>query len=242
MLELRNLVAGYSDTVVLRDVSLWLPPASVVALLGPNGAGKTTVLRVASGLLRPTSGRILVDDQDVTTVPADRLVTERGIVLVPEGRGIFPRLTVRENLRLQALGIADSEAIERAVEAFPRLGERLGQVAGTMSGGEQQMLAVARAYVQRPRFVLLDEVSLGLAPLIVDEIFDFLTRLTKQGVGLLVVEQYVTKALALADWVYILNRGEIAFAGEPAELEEGDVFDRYLGLETGAKRYGSDRR
>jgi branched-chain amino acid transport system ATP-binding protein len=232
MLELRGVVAGYSGTTVLREIDLSVPDGSVVALLGANGAGKTTLLRVASGLLRPSSGVVLIDEQDVTGRRPHELV-RRGICLVPEGRGIFGPLTIRDNLILQSPRGKETESIEKAVSAFPRLGERLNQTAGTMSGGEQQMLALARAYVQSPKVVLLDEVSMGLAPKVVDEIFDFLKRLSRQGVSLLLVEQYVTRALAAADYVYLLNRGQVAFAGEPSELEGDDVFTQYVGADLG---------
>ena len=228
MLELRNVVAGYGTTRVLRDVCLTVPDGAVVALLGANGAGKTTLLRVAAGLLRPESGRLSINGNDVTGSPPHKLV-ERGVCHVPEGRGIFGSLTVRENLLVQSRKGEEREAVEKAASAFPVLGNRLDQVAGTMSGGEQQMLALARAYVQRPTMVLLDEVSMGLAPRIVDEIFEFLRLLAAQGASLLLVEQYVTKALALADYVYLLHRGEIAFAGEPGELDGTDLFARYMG-------------
>jgi branched-chain amino acid transport system ATP-binding protein len=231
--QLERIVAGYGGSTVLRDVSITVPDHSVVALLGSNGAGKTTLLRVASGLLRPTSGQIEIDGQDVTGMAPHQLVAH-GVCHVPEGRGIFPNLTVRENLLVQAPRGEQSSAIDRAVSAFPRLGERLSQVARTMSGGEQQMLALARTYVQRPRIVLLDEVSMGLAPKIVDEIFEFFALLRNEGVSLLLVEQYVVRALEIADVVYLLNRGEVAFAGDPGELEGEDVFSRYVGAEVGA--------
>jgi len=232
VLELQGVVAGYGATTVLRGVDLTVPDGVVVALLGANGAGKTTLLRIASGLLHPTSGRLLVDGEDVSRAAPSSLV-RRGVCHVPEGRGVFAPLTVRENLLLQAPRGEESVALDRAVSAFPRLGERMGQVAGTMSGGEQQMLALARAYVQHPKVVLLDEVSMGLAPKVVDEIFDFLGLLSGQGVSLLLVEQYVTRALAAADYVYLLNRGEVAFAGEPGELEGEDVFTQYVGADIG---------
>ncbi|HVU72888.1 MAG TPA: ABC transporter ATP-binding protein [Mycobacteriales bacterium] len=232
MLKLDSITAGYAGTTVLRDVDLVVPDASVVALLGANGAGKTTLLRVASGLLRPTSGTLTLDGADVTRLTPHELVA-RGICHVPEGRGIFPSLTVRDNLILQSAKGEESQSIERAVSAFPRLGERLSQVAGTMSGGEQQMVALARTYVQHPTVVLLDEVSMGLAPKIVDEIFAFLELLRGQGASLLLVEQYVTRALAAADYVYLLNRGEVAFAGEPSELDDADVFASYVGADVG---------
>ena len=233
MLVLDGITAGYGDTVVLRHVHLAVPAGRVVALLGANGAGKTTLLRVASGLLPPRTGRLVVDGVDRTGAAPETLAGA-GVCHVPEGRGVFPSLTVRENLRLYSRPGDEGAALDRAVDAFPRLGERLNQVAGTMSGGEQQMLALARAYLGQPRFVLLDEVSMGLAPRIVDEIFEFLGRLAAEGAALLLVEQYVTKALALADHVYTLARGQIAFAGEPAELAGEDVFASYLGTEVGA--------
>jgi branched-chain amino acid transport system ATP-binding protein len=221
--------AGYGDTTVLRDVSLVVPPSSVVALLGPNGAGKTTLLRVVSGLLRAQAGRLILDGTDVTRYSPHRLAA-LGVCHVPEGRGIFRSLTVRDNLRLQAPVGEQDEAIERASSVFAKLGQRLDQVAGTLSGGEQQMLSLARAYVQRPRVVLLDEVSMGLAPNIVDEIFVFLKRLAAEGASLLLVEQYVTRALEIADYVYILNRGSLAFAGEPSELSSEEIFQQYVGV------------
>jgi branched-chain amino acid transport system ATP-binding protein len=228
MLVLESVEAGYAGTAVLRGVNLVVPPSSVVALLGANGAGKTTLLRVASGLLHPTGGRVLLDGQDVSRKSPHQLV-EHGVCHVPEGRGVFPALTVRENLILQSSPGQETDAVDKAVSAFPKLGQRIGQVAGTMSGGEQQMLALARAYVQSPRYVLLDEVSMGLAPKIVDDIFEFLAVLAEEGASLLLVEQYVTRALEIADYVYLLNRGEVAFAGEPAELDGTDVFLAYVG-------------
>jgi branched-chain amino acid transport system ATP-binding protein len=232
MFSLDNIVAGYAETTVLRGVSLTVPDSSVVALLGPNGAGKTTLLRVASGLLRPTAGTMTFDGVDVTGYRPHQLAG-RGVCHVPEGRGVFPSLTVRENLSLQA-GSGGKDGLAKAVEAFPRLGERLSQTAGTMSGGEQQMLALARSYIANPKVMLLDEVSMGLAPKIVDEIFEFLGRVAHEGASLLLVEQYVTRALALADYVYLLNRGQVAYRGEPSELQDEDVFARYLGTEVGA--------
>jgi branched-chain amino acid transport system ATP-binding protein len=228
MFALEGICAGYAGTRVLRGVSLRVPSASVVALLGPNGAGKTTLLRVASGLLTPTSGRVLVDGQDLTGATPHRLVAH-GICHVPEGRGVFPSLSVRDNLEVQARPGTERDAVERAVSAFPRLGERMAQQAGTLSGGEQQMLALARAYIQKPAVVLLDEVSMGLAPKVVDEIFAFLAVLAAEGTSLLLVEQYVARALAAADYVYLLNRGEIAFAGEPTELDADALAEQYVG-------------
>jgi branched-chain amino acid transport system ATP-binding protein len=228
VLFLDGIAAGYGGVPVLRGVTLAVPPSSVVALLGPNGAGKTTLLRVASGLLRATGGRVLLGGEDVTRRPSQDLVA-RGVCHVPEGRGVFPTMSVRDNVLLQARPGQESEALERAVSAFPKLGQRLNQIAGTMSGGEQQMLALARAYVQSPSVVLLDEVSMGLAPKIVDEIFEFLRTLAANGTSLLLVEQYVTRALEAADYVYLLDRGAVSFAGEPGELDSAAIFASYLG-------------
>jgi branched-chain amino acid transport system ATP-binding protein len=228
MLELQNVTAGYEGHTVLRDVSIKVPDDSVVALLGPNGAGKTTLLRVASGLLVASSGRLVLDGEDVTGASTDQLA-RRGVCHVPEGRGVFPTLSVRDNLRLQAPVDLDAAMIDGLGEVFPRLIERLDQTAGTMSGGEQQMLALAHAYVASPTVVLLDEVSMGLAPRIVDEIFVYLRDLAARGVALLLVEQYVARALALADYVYILRKGRIEFAGEPNELGGQAILASYLG-------------
>ena len=236
MLELEGISAGYGTTTVLRDVHLTVPDSSVVALIGANGAGKSTLLRVASGALRPWSGRILLDDADLTARPPHRFAAA-GICHVPEGHGVFAPLSVRDNLLLFSRKGQERAALERAVDAFPDLGARLNQPAGTMSGGQQQMLALARAYVSGARVILLDEVSMGLAPIIVDHIFEFLDRIRAEGVSLLVVEQYVNKVLAIADYVYILGRGEIIFAGDTAELAGQDVFGHYLGIEATASTW-----
>jgi branched-chain amino acid transport system ATP-binding protein len=227
MLELRALAGGYGEATVLRGVDLVVPAGSVTALLGPNGAGKTTLLKMASGLLRPASGSVLIDGQDVTRLPASRRA-QRGLCHIPEGRGIFRTMTVHENLKLQAEP-GDDAAVERAIGAFPILGQRLNQRAGILSGGQQQMLAMARAYSRSPRLILVDEASLGLAPVVVDEIFSFLGEVTSAGASLLVVDQFVSRALALASTAYVLNRGEIVFSGTASELAKSDVFARYLG-------------
>ena len=227
-LTVSGLRSGYGHTEVIRGVDLVVDAGSVVALLGPNGAGKTTLLKTISGLIRPTAGTVRLFGEDVTgdaTVPR----TSRGLCHIPEGRGIFRSLTVRENLELHAPAARKREAVELAAEAFPILGDRLKQQAGTLSGGQQQMLAMARAYIQRPRLVLVDEASLGLAPMVVDEIFTFLGSLTQEGAALLIVDQFVARAMAMASRVYLLNRGSIAFSGTPDDLADGDVFERYLG-------------
>jgi branched-chain amino acid transport system ATP-binding protein len=228
MLELLQITGGYGDTTVLRDVSLAVPDSSVVALLGPNGAGKTTTLRMASGLLRPRHGSVLLDGTDITRLGPYRRVGH-GICHIPEGRGIFPSLTVKENVVIYAPRGKEKEAWTRAVDTFPVIGARRRQVAGTLSGGEQQMLALVRAYIANPRVVLVDEASLGLAPLVVDEIFAFLERIALEGASLLLVEQYVSRALALAQTVYLLHQGEIVYAGPAADLDEERIFALYTG-------------
>ncbi len=228
MLSLIDVTAGYGDSTVLCDVTLHVPDHSVVALLGANGAGKTTLLRVASGLLRPSSGQIMMDDIDVTGLRPHEL-GQLGLCHVPEGRGVFRKLTVRENLQLFSSQLGRADGLERVAQAFPRLAERLNQVAGTMSGGEQQMLALARAYLTQPRVVLLDEVSMGLAPKLVDEIFAFLIRLSRDGCAMLLVEQFATKALAIADYACLLVQGRLADVGEPVDIAASDLAASYLG-------------
>jgi branched-chain amino acid transport system ATP-binding protein len=229
LLRAENVTAGYGETIVLRDVSIGVRPASVVALLGPNGAGKTTLLRTISGLMRPMSGRIWLGDQEITGRPAE-LVARAGLCHVPEGRGIFPSLTVRENLILQAKRGSERSGVDRIAEMFPELGRRLGQVAGSMSGGEQQMLALARATLSEPSLVVVDEASLGLAPVLVDRIFETFVNITAAGTALLIVEQYVSRALQIADTAYLLDRGTVAFAGPAAELDGDELTRRYLGV------------
>jgi branched-chain amino acid transport system ATP-binding protein len=227
VLRLCDVNAGYGRTAVLRDVSISVPPHGVVALLGPNGAGKTTTLRVAAGLIHPTSGTVMLRGDDATQLPPHRRAA-RGLCLIPEGRGIFPRLTVRENLRLQLPPRSDAGTIDSALTAFPILKDRLGQLAGTLSGGQQQMLALSRAYVTNPSLVILDEVSMGLAPLVVDEIFESLDALAKSGAALLIVEQYIPRALALADEVVVLDRGRVSYSGPRSSLDETELMRAYL--------------
>jgi len=238
VLELRDVWAGYGETTVLRGVDITVPRSSVVAVLGPNGAGKSTLLRAASGLIKVRRGELRVDGDNVTGASPSDLV-KRGLCHIPDPRGIFRSLTVEENLTLQAPRGTAKESIAKAVDVFPRLGERLSQRAGTMSGGEQQMLAVARAYLQDPTVVLLDEVSTGLAPVIVEEIFVFLEKIAAAGTALLLVEQFVHRALALAEQVYVLDRGVIRLTGRASELTEEQIFHSYAGVaatqEVGAK-------
>ena len=232
MLEIENVTAGYGDTVVLRGVSLSVPDSKVVALLGPNGAGKTTLLRAASGLIKPMSGRVMLAGEDVTG-RRPFTMARKGLCHLPEGRGIFPSLTVRDNLVLQSPKGNEGASIERAVAAFPALGGRMKQLAGSLSGGEQQMLALVRTFVADPKIVVVDEASLGLAPLVVDRIFETLQQIAAAGVSVLLVEQYVTRALELADSAYLLNRGEIVYSGAADELAGDEVFEQYFGIEIG---------
>jgi branched-chain amino acid transport system ATP-binding protein len=227
-LTVDHLQTGYGDTRVLRDVSLEIPKNSVTALIGPNGAGKTTLLKAVSGLLPIQKGRLLLNGQDVTKLPHYRR-SRLGLCHIPEGRGIYRSLTVKENLHMQAAKGQEGDAVEQAVNIFPALGNRLGQDAGTMSGGEQQMLAMSAAYIRDASVIVVDEPSLGLAPLIVDRIFEFLHSVTERGVALLLVDQFASRALAMAQQAYVLRRGEIVFEGEPATLLEGDLFKHYIG-------------
>lgn len=231
MLEVRDVTAGYGDANVLWNIDMTCPTGSVVALLGPNGAGKTTLLRTISGMLKPTSGKVLIDGQDLTGQRTNR-VARRGICHIPEGRGIFAALSVRENLLLFSPQgrSAIHDSLEMAIESFPILGQRLSQTAGSLSGGEQQMLALARAYLSSPKVVLVDEASMGLAPLIVDGLFDFLERVSKQGSTLIIVEQYVHRVLELADTVFLLNQGKIVFSGPTGSLSGQDILENYLGV------------
>jgi branched-chain amino acid transport system ATP-binding protein len=231
-LRLENVTTGYGATTVLWDVNLDVPTSTVVALLGPNGAGKTTLLRAASGLIPVRQGKVWMDGEDVTGQEMNQMA-RRGLCNIPEGRGIFPSLSVKDNLTLFSPKHKEKESIERAAATFPILGQRLTQTAGSLSGGEQQMLAIVRAYISNPRLVLVDEASMGLAPLVVDKIFEFLDTIVAEGTSLLIVEQYVYRALALAHQVYLLSSGRIVYSGTPSELEGQDIFERYLGVEAG---------
>jgi len=225
LLEAREVRASYGGLVAVRDVTLGVPQGALVALLGPNGAGKSTLLRVLAGLHLPDRGRVFLGGDDVTGEPAHALA-RRGVALVPEGRGIFPALTVEENLRVARLA---GGARARVLETFPVLGDRLGQEAGTLSGGEQQMLALSRALADDVRVVLIDEPSLALAPRLVDEVFARIAGLHAAGKTVLLVEQYVSRALEMADLVYVMRKGRLDFAGEPGELSHAPLEGAYLG-------------
>jgi len=233
ILQVTDLFVRYGAIEALRGVSLEVRAGEVVALIGANGAGKTTTLRAISGMLRPASGAIRVEGADVTALPSHRRVA-RGMAHAPEGRGIFLNLTVGENLDLGAYLRRDADGVtadrEKAFGLFPILAERRGQVAGTLSGGEQQMLAVARALMSRPRLLLLDEPSLGLAPQVVERIFGVLRDVNAAGVTLLLVEQNAHKALQLAHRAYVLETGQVAMTGTGRELlASPEVRKAYLG-------------
>lgn len=229
LLELRDVDAGYGAFRALFDVSLVVPDGGVVALIGANGAGKTTVARVCSGLVCPTAGTVVFDGDDLTGRPVHRFA-RAGIVHAPEGRSVFASLTVEENLTLvfrSTLGRGGvGDALERAYTMFPRLGERRRQLGGLLSGGEQRMLALARVLADPPRLLVADELSLGLAPIVVEDVYRTLAAIREAGTTILLVEQYVRHALALADDVVVLTKGEITLAGPVSEL--GDVAERLL--------------
>ena len=227
-LELRSVESGYGETVVLRDIDLTVAASSVVGLLGPNGAGKSTLLKTVSGVLRPSKGSVWLHGSDVTTTPVHERARD-GLCHIPEGRAIYRSLSVRENLVMQAPKGQEAAAIDTAGEVFPILRERLSQQAGTLSGGQQQMLAMAAAYVRDPRLVLVDEPSLGLAPIVVDSLFERLELLRTRGVAILVVDQFVQRVLGMADHVYVLNQGRIDYSGTPDGLTSNELFQRYLG-------------
>jgi branched-chain amino acid transport system ATP-binding protein len=229
MLELTQVTAGYSGSTVLYEVDLSVPDSSVVALLGPNGAGKTTLLRVAARILTTMSGSITFDGADVTKSRPYELARD-GVCYVPEGRGIFPALSVRDNLLLFGAHSQTRSAIDTAVEAFPFLKGRLNSLAKNLSGGERQMLSLVRAWLTKPKVVLLDEVSMGLAPMIVDDVYAFMRRLAADGISLLIVEQYVHRVSEFADHVYLLRNGRVTFSGPPGDLgSQEEILGHYLG-------------
>jgi branched-chain amino acid transport system ATP-binding protein len=228
VLELTDIHAAYGRIEVLHGVDLVVPENSVVALLGPNGAGKTTMLKVASGQMRPTRGHLHIAGRHVNGVTADQLA-RAGVCAIPEGRGIFPNLTVLENLQMVTFGGATmSHVQERTYSQFPRLKERRHQLAGTLSGGEQQMLAIARALATDPALLMLDEISMGLAPLIVQELYDLVKQIAASGVSILLVEQFARTALAVADYAAIMVHGKIRRVGQPADIAE-ELSGAYLG-------------
>ncbi len=230
ILELDDVHAAYGRIEVLRGVSFIVPRGSVVALLGPNGAGKTTTLKLASGQMAPTAGTVRVGGVPLASGTSPDELVRIGMCTVPEGRGIFPNLTVDENLRLAAYAgsVSEPEIRDRAFERFPRLAERHGQLAGKMSGGEQQMLAMSRALATDPALLLLDELSMGLAPLIVEELYGIVRQLAEEGISILVIEQFARTAMAVADYGVVMVNGRVTALGEPADLA-GEIEAAYLG-------------
>ena len=237
MLRLQSVITYYGRILALRGISLHVEPGEIVAVVGPNGAGKTTALNTISGILNPRSGKIIFDGKDVTGKPAERLV-DMGLVQVPEGRKLFPQMTVHENLVLGSYrrSRADKRAnlsddMERVFTIFPQLKERIGQMAGTLSGGEQQMVAIGRALMARPKMLLLDEPSMGLGPMIVKEIFKVIADLRKEsGTTVLIVEQNAKAALGIAKRAYVMETGRIVMEGPAAELSRNPEIQRaYLG-------------
>ncbi|MBV9487991.1 MAG: ABC transporter ATP-binding protein [Frankiaceae bacterium] len=228
-IELIDVRAGYGRIEVLHGVNLAVPSGTVYALLGPNGGGKSTTLQVISGAIRPTSGCVHVAGAHVNGASPDGLV-RAGLSRIPEGRGIFPNLTVDDNLRMwtYAAGMPFRQVRDVAFARFPRLAERRNQRAGTMSGGEQQMLAMSRALVAEPAVLLLDEISMGLAPIIVSELYDLVRQLAEEGITILLVEQFATTALRVADFAAVMSQGRIVAVGEPQDIAE-QVSEAYLG-------------
>jgi branched-chain amino acid transport system ATP-binding protein len=234
MLEVRSLTVHYGKALALERISVEVPAHALVAVIGPNGAGKTTLLRAVSGLQRPSAGEVVFQGRTLNGVAAHRVVRE-GLVHCPEGRRPFPELTVLENLLLgEPLWPSRAEAglrLDEVFGLFPRLSERRGQLAGTLSGGEQQMLALGRALMCRPRLLLLDEPSMGLAPKVVDEVFEAIGKIREMGVTVLLVEQNVDLALELCDTVAVLDHGRLVFNGAPAELaRDAQLKEVYLGV------------
>jgi branched-chain amino acid transport system ATP-binding protein len=233
MLEIKNLVSGYDGPDVLHGIDLEIAPGSLVAVIGANGAGKSTLLRTLSSLIKTRSGSISLDGKDLTNAGPSAIVAN-GMSHVPEGRQVFATMTVAENLDLGAYRSSRSvaaERLEKVLEIFPALKERLNNVAGSLSGGQQQMLAIGRGLMAEPKYLLLDEPSLGLAPIVVQTIFDILPNLTKAGVGVLLIEQNGQIALSIADRAVLLERGSITLRGTGQELlKNPEVIERYLGV------------
>ncbi len=234
MLSIRNLDAGYGDLKVLHDVSIEVNEGEVVAIVGSNGAGKTTLMRVISGMVRPLSGSVTWFNRDLAALPAYKRPS-LGIAHIPQGRGILGTLTVEENLLLGGYNGRDKQAFQKRLEEvhqmFPRLKERMRQVAGSLSGGEQQMLAIGRSLLMEPKLLILDEPSLGLAPIVVDEVFRAIERVSRAGVAIVIVEQNLYKALGASHRGYVLEAGRVALNGKASALLENDEVRRaYLGV------------
>jgi branched-chain amino acid transport system ATP-binding protein len=237
MLEVRGLEAGYGEALALRALDLRVDDGEIVAVVGPNGAGKSTLVNVIAGMHRARGGQVLMDDRDLTGMAGHRFC-DQGVAIVPEGRRLFPRMTVRENLELGAYRRASRPhrvaTLAWVHELFPRLAERSTQLAGSLSGGEQQMVAIGRALMAHPKVLLLDEPSLGLAPVVVDDVFDAITAIHGAGVSVLLVEQSIDRALTIASRAYLLMEGEVAMHGRAADLlGSAEMRRTVLGLELG---------
>jgi len=233
MLKIDNLNVFFGGIHALKGITFDVPIGKVITLIGANGAGKSTTLRTICGLIKPREGKIKFNNTEITHIPTDKIV-KKGIALIPEGRKIFPNLTVQENLSLGAFARTDknetAKDLEWVYELFPRVKERLWQKGGTLSGGEQQMLAVARGLMSRPKLLMLDEPSLGLAPLLVKEIFDIIKRIHREGMTVLLVEQNAFAALKIADYAYVLETGKVVLQGTGEELLQDErVKKAYLG-------------
>ena len=233
MLKVENLVVSYGGIEALKGISLNVPDGKIITLIGANGAGKSTLLRTIIGLVKPESGKISYNEKEITALNSQKIVTT-GITLVPEGRRVFSNLTVLENLKIGAYMRNDKAEIEKDIEwiygLFPRLQERNWQLAGTLSGGEQQMLAVGRALMCRPKLIMMDEPSLGLAPLVIKDIFRIIQEINAKGMTILLIEQNANMALKIADWAYVLETGRITMEGTGKELlENPQIREAYLG-------------
>jgi branched-chain amino acid transport system ATP-binding protein len=233
MISIKNLSAGYGFVEVLRDVSLDISAGEIVAVLGSNGVGKTTLNNTLSGLITPKSGEIYFENELISGRPPEEIV-DLGLIHVPEGRKLFPNLTVRDNLELGSYrrGKGErSQSLEMVLETFPKLRERIGQLAGTLSGGEQQMVAIGRGLMSNPRLLILDEPSLGLSPLLVEQMFDLIKRINSKGLTILLVEQNVMQSLTIADRAYVIDEGKVSLSGTAEDLRNNaELKKSYLGL------------
>ena len=233
MITVKNLSAGYGFVNVLRDISLDITAGEIVAVLGSNGVGKTTLNNTLSGLIKPKSGEVLFEGKSIVGASPETIV-DLGMIHVPEGRKLFPNLSVRDNLELGSYrrGKSDRAAnLEDVLDTFPKLRDRINQIAGTLSGGEQQMVAIGRGLMSNPKLLILDEPSLGLSPLLVEQMFDLIKRINEKGLTILLVEQNVIQSLAIADRAYVIEEGAIAISGKAADLQDNSELKKsYLGL------------
>lgn len=234
MLKVDHLKAGYHGLDVVQNISLNVKKGEIVALLGSNGSGKTTALRAITGIIKPTTGKIEYEGKSIAGIVPHELVS-RGIAMVPEGRRLFPKMTILENLQMGAYAVKDkgqkADSLTQIYAIFPRLEERKNQLAGTLSGGEQQMVAIGRALMSNPQLLILDEPSLGIMPKLVDEIFEFIIKINQEGMSILIVEQNAEKTLEFADYAYVIANGETIIEGTGSQLLENDQVQKvYLGI------------